>query len=143
MNKRKHNRKLCSQKQLDYAKKIAEGLDLEMPYNETSSYYEVSKFISNNVETFKKTVTVATDKQIDFANHIADVCGIDMFFEDNSNKETVGAFIDENIGTYYKIKSDQTAIKYSDQINELLSNEETRHYLYDHLLKKTWNICIY
>ena len=132
----KHNRRMSSPKQITYANNIARELGIDVVFDNTYSFYQVSKFISENVERFKEITGTATERQIDFANHIADVLQINAFFDDNANKYDVKEFIDNNIADYYKLQSDQTAIKYREGTNDVLNDENARHFLYDNLFKK-------
>lgn len=47
-------RKLASPKQIKFARVIAEALDINMSFNEGDSYYDVSEFIREYEDEYKK-----------------------------------------------------------------------------------------
>lgn len=70
-----NGRKLVSPRQLKFARAIANALNIEVAFSENDSYYDVSEFIREHEDEYKKcNWKKSSIRQIDYANAISRAC---------------------------------------------------------------------
>ena len=90
-----NGRKLVSPRQLKFARAIADALNIEAAFSESDSYYDVSEFIREHEEEYKKcNWKKASVRQIDYANSISRACYGYKRFDENSRYGDVSDFKD-------------------------------------------------
>lgn len=139
---REKARKIATDKQIVYANAIADALGIEISFPKGSSFYDVTKFLRENEETYLNNKNrKASIRQLDFANAIANTCGISLHFDKNDSMETVSDFIHtykseyENIIWRKEIVSRQNDYEFTITSGDLTT--EGMLFICDNLFKKS------
>lgn len=99
-----NGRKLVSPRQLKFARAIANALNIEVAFSENDSYYDVSEFIREHEDEYKKcNWKKSSIRQIDYANAISRACYGYKRFDESSRYGDVSDFISKNKDAYARI----------------------------------------
>ena len=99
-----NGRKLVSPRQLKFARAIANALNIEVAFSENDSYYDVSEFIREHEDEYKKCNWKKSSlRQIDYANAISRACYGYKRFDESSRYGDVSDFISKNKDAYARI----------------------------------------
>lgn len=101
---RSKDRRKATENQVNYANAIAKTIGIERTFSTNDSFYDTSKFIRENENTYKENnAKCASVRQIDYANAISDLCKIGEKFDENSSYEEVNDFITKYKDNYEQI----------------------------------------